>query len=296
MNTEKSNDKVTSRVPKYLYLIISAITALLIGAYIITVFITRFSAIAFVMPFCAFTLACVAFFGYKVLPKWLKGVLCAGMSFFLATYIAFLSYSLATAASSKARLDALPKDEQLTVMIFGCYVRGEEPGRTLTTRLDAALSLLKRYQNADCIVSGGQGSNEAISEAEAMRRYLVSRGIAEERITLEDRSTNTSENLEYTFAILTGSESDGSAASTPGSPGIKQQHRFRSECRHRRQTARRRVERISSAPHSYALPRSRPRDRNIPGIRRKHRQYSHLYSARIHGRGKIMARSLMQGL
>lgn len=128
MNTEKSNDKVTSRVPKYLYLIISAITALLIGAYIITVFITRFSAIAFVMPFCAFTLACVAFFGYKVLPKWLKGVLCAGMSFFLATYIAFLSYSLATAASSKARLDALPKDEQLTVMIFGCYVRGEEPG------------------------------------------------------------------------------------------------------------------------------------------------------------------------
>ena len=218
MNTEKSNDKVTSRVPKYLYLIISAITALLIGAYIITVFITRFSAIAFVMPFCAFTLACVAFFGYKVLPKWLKGVLCAGMSFFLATYIAFLSYSLATAASSKARLDAMPKDEQLTVMVFGCYVRGEEPGRTLTTRLDAALSLLKRYPNADCIVSGGQGSNEAISEAEAMRRYLVSRGIAEERITLEDRSTNTSENLEYTFAILTGSESDGSAASTPGSP------------------------------------------------------------------------------
>lgn len=218
MNTEKSNDKVTSRVPKYLYLIISAITALLIGAYIITVFITRFSAIAFVMPFCAFTLACVAFFGYKVLPKWLKGVLCAGMSFFLATYIAFLSYSLATAASSKARLDALPEDEQLTVMIFGCYVRGEEPGRTLTTRLDAALSLLKRYPNADCIVSGGQGSNEAISEAEAMRRYLVSRGIAEERITLEDRSTNTSKNLEYTFAILTGSESDGSAASTPGSP------------------------------------------------------------------------------
>ena len=207
MNTEKSNDKVTSRVPKYLYLIISAITALLIGAYIITVFITRFSAIAFVMPFCAFTLACVAFFGYKVLPKWLKGVLCAGMSFFLATYIAFLSYSLATAASSKARLDALPEDEQLTVMIFGCYVRGEEPGRTLTTRLDAALSLLKRYPNADCIVSGGQGSNEAISEAEAMRRYLVSHGIDDGRITLEAASTNTSENLEYSYALLEGSES-----------------------------------------------------------------------------------------
>ena len=250
MNTEKSNDKVTSRVSKYLYLIISAITALLIGAYIITVFITRFSAIAFVMPFCAFTLACVAFFGYKVLPKWLKGVLCAGMSFFLATYIAFLSYSLATAASSKARLDALPEDEQLTVMIFGCYVRGEEPGRTLTTRLDAALSLLKRYPNADCIVSGGQGSNEAISEAEAMRRYLVSRGIAEERITLEDRSTNTSENLEYTFAILTGSESDGSAASTPGSPASSNS----TDSAQRVDTDGRRLVGVSS---EYHLPRIR---------------------------------------
>lgn len=250
MNTEKSNDKVTSRVPKYLYLIISAITALLIGAYIITVFITRFSAIAFVMPFCAFTLACVAFFGYKVLPKWLKGVLCAGMSFFLATYIAFLSYSLATAASSKARLDALPEDEQLTVMVFGCYVRGEEPGRTLTTRLDAALSLLKRYPNADCIVSGGQGSNEAISEAEAMRRYLVSRGIAEERITLEDRSTNTSENLEYTFAILTGSESDGSAASTPGSPASSNS----TDSAHSVDTDGRRLVGVSS---EYHLPRIR---------------------------------------
>ena len=91
MNTEKSNDKVTSRVPKYLYLIISAITALLIGAYIITVFITRFSAIAFVMPFCAFTLACVAFFGYNVLPKWLKGVLLCG-NVVLSCYIYRFSF------------------------------------------------------------------------------------------------------------------------------------------------------------------------------------------------------------
>ncbi len=218
MNTEKSTDKTASQLPKYLYLIVSAITALLLGAYLINTFVTRFSAIAFVMPFCAFTLACVALFGYKVLPRWLHRVLFAGMSLFLATYIAFLTYSLSTAAASKARLDSLTENEPMTVVVFGCYVRGEEPGRTLTTRLDAALSLLERYPDADCVVSGGQGSNEAISEAEAMRRYLVSHGIAEERITLEDRSTNTSENLEYTFAVLTGSESDGSAASTSGSP------------------------------------------------------------------------------
>ena len=53
MNTEKSNDKVTSRVPKYLSPIISAITALLIGAYIITVFITLGRSVKrFVFHYC----------------------------------------------------------------------------------------------------------------------------------------------------------------------------------------------------------------------------------------------------
>ena len=46
-----------------------------------------------------------------------------------------------------------------------------------------------------CIVSGGQGDNEPFSEAEGMKRYLVSKGIDESRIIMEDQSINTVQNI-----------------------------------------------------------------------------------------------------
>ena len=52
------------------------------------------------------------------------------------------------------------------------------------------------------IVSGGQGADEPISEAESMRRYLVALGMPNEVIKLEDKSTNTQQNMEYSKAIM----------------------------------------------------------------------------------------------
>ena len=52
------------------------------------------------------------------------------------------------------------------------------------------------------IVSGGQGPGETITEAEAMKRYLVQHGISEDRIIKEDKSTNTKENLIFTRRLI----------------------------------------------------------------------------------------------
>ena len=49
---------------------------------------------------------------------------------------------------------------------------------------------------------GGQGSDEPIAEAEAMRRYLLEQGIPTERIEVEDRSRNTYQNMSYSRAII----------------------------------------------------------------------------------------------
>ncbi len=62
-------------------------------------------------------------------------------------------------------------------------------------RLDAAYDYLVKNPNTVCIVSGGQGVNEPMTEAEGMYTYLVKRGIAPERIRLEDQSTDTTENI-----------------------------------------------------------------------------------------------------
>lgn len=81
------------------------------------------------------------------------------------------------------------------VIVLGCQVQGETPTYMLCDRLNAALTVLEKNPGAKCVVSGGQGPRESITEAEAMRRYLVARGIADERIICEEKATSTRENL-----------------------------------------------------------------------------------------------------
>lgn len=92
-----------------------------------------------------------------------------------------------------------PPPENTTVIILGCKVKGERPSLMLSKRINAAYEYLSENPNAMCIVSGGQGSDEIMSEAECMKRELVKKGIAEERIIMEDKSTSTDENLRFSL-------------------------------------------------------------------------------------------------
>ena len=99
-----------------------------------------------------------------------------------------------------ARTDPDPEADYLIVL--GAKVNGTSPSHAMTDRLNAALDYLNTYSDAVAIVSGGQGDDEGISEAEAMRNWLTAKGIAPERIILEDRSETTRQNLENSFAII----------------------------------------------------------------------------------------------
>lgn len=103
-------------------------------------------------------------------------------------------------------------EAESTVIVLGCQVRGSEPSRMLSDRCDAAAEYLRKHPNAFCVASGGQGEGEDISEAEAIRRALIERGIDEARILIEDRSTNTSENLAFSIAVLDANGIDGPVA------------------------------------------------------------------------------------
>ena len=65
-----------------------------------------------------------------------------------------------------------------------------------------ALDYLEENPSAKVVVSGGQGSGEDISEAAAMKGYLVEHGLEEERILLEDRSVNTAENIRFSMELI----------------------------------------------------------------------------------------------
>ena len=89
-----------------------------------------------------------------------------------------------------------------TVVVLGCKANGEYPSRMLLKRLQATKKFLEENPEAKCIVSGGQGSDETISEAKCMQGWLVKNGINSDRIFMEDKSTSTRENLLFSKAII----------------------------------------------------------------------------------------------
>ena len=77
------------------------------------------------------------------------------------------------------------------VIVLGAHVRSTGPSRALALRLDAALDYAADNPDTIFIVSGGQGSNEPCTEADAMKTYLETHGLSSDRILTEDQSTNT---------------------------------------------------------------------------------------------------------
>jgi uncharacterized SAM-binding protein YcdF (DUF218 family) len=92
------------------------------------------------------------------------------------------------------------------VLILGAYVSKDGPSEILFSRLTAGLEYAAANPGARVIVSGGQGLDEPVSEAEAMRDFLVAHGLEESRILLEDKSHNTYQNLVNSIAMLTNGE------------------------------------------------------------------------------------------
>ncbi len=88
------------------------------------------------------------------------------------------------------------------VVVLGCKVKGEEPSKMLKRRLDSAVIYMNENKDMICIVSGGKGDDEHISEAEAMKNYMVKKGVSAERIMMEDKSVNTYENLKNSLGML----------------------------------------------------------------------------------------------
>lgn len=84
-------------------------------------------------------------------------------------------------------------------IILGAKVNKEVPSVSLQYRLDAALTYALEYTHVQLVLSGGQGPGEDITEAEAMKRYLMNNGIAEDRLIMEDASTSTYENIAFTL-------------------------------------------------------------------------------------------------
>lgn len=89
-----------------------------------------------------------------------------------------------------------------TVVVLGCRVYGERASLSMVERLNAAYEYLLEHPDSVCVLSGGQGDGENITEAECMYRYLVNKGIDTERLYKEEASTTTRENLLFSKQLI----------------------------------------------------------------------------------------------
>lgn len=88
------------------------------------------------------------------------------------------------------------------MIVLGCQVRPDGPSILLQDRIDEAAAYLLDHPEVTVVASGGQGPDEPMSEARAIRDALVEQGVEEERILLEEASHNTVQNLRYSRVLL----------------------------------------------------------------------------------------------
>lgn len=94
------------------------------------------------------------------------------------------------------------------VIILGCGLKKDGTLMPLLKgRVDNAINFVKKQRemtgkNCIFVPSGGQGSDEVIAEADAMRNYLIENGIDDKNIIVENKSTTTLENMKFSKKII----------------------------------------------------------------------------------------------
>ena len=115
----------------------------------------------------------------------------------------FLAIFIFVEAQIIRAMSAPKKSDLEYVIVLGAGVNGTVPRNPLRVRIERAAEYMSENEDTILIASGGQGSGEDISEAECIRSILVDKyGIDNERIILEDRSTDTEENFKYSYEII----------------------------------------------------------------------------------------------
>lgn len=108
----------------------------------------------------------------------------------LLAFVAFSGHANTAAGTEKA------------LIVLGAGLRGDKPSLVLRCRLDAAYDYAVQNPGAVIVTTGGQGRDEWVPEGQAMRDYLIAKGLAPERVLAECRSTSTEENFAFARRLM----------------------------------------------------------------------------------------------
>ena len=89
-----------------------------------------------------------------------------------------------------------------TAVVLGAQVKPWGASTLLMQRINAAEQYLTQKPSSKAVVTGGQGADEPMSEAQCMYDNLTAAGIEPSRILREDQAKNTEENIRFSFDII----------------------------------------------------------------------------------------------
>ena len=95
-----------------------------------------------------------------------------------------------------------PKEQVQYMVVLGAKVRSDGPSISLWDRIYGAAEYLEEHPDTIAIVSGGQGADEPMTEAQAMYDELIALGIDPDRVWLEEKATSTWENLTFALDLI----------------------------------------------------------------------------------------------
>lgn len=116
-------------------------------------------------------------------------------------FTALLCYGLIVTGLMTFACIQQPK-QNATAIVLGAQVTEDGPSMMLTGRINSAVRYLQENPDAKAVLTGGQGSNEPMSEAQAMYNSIVEAGISPDRLYIEDKAVNTGENIAFSEEII----------------------------------------------------------------------------------------------
>mgnify|MGYP004528970975 FL=1 len=125
---------------------------------------------------------------WRKVPVWIRrvltGIVALGFAAFLIVEGCVISH-----------MNDQGEDRLDYIIVLGAQVYEDGPSPVLKYRLDRAIEYLEQNPDTYCILSGGQGANEPMAEAQGMADYMIRQGISEIQLVIEPESTTTEENI-----------------------------------------------------------------------------------------------------
>lgn len=144
------------------------------------------------------------FFFIQYLPQWLNLLFSSVLFILIYLFIVFYNFMTVSFLYQFNR----PRYNQNYIIVLGAgLINGEKVSPLLAKRINKAIAFYWAQSKATLnppilLMSGGQGDDEKVPEAIAMKQYALAKGIPEKDILVETNSRTTLENMQFSKEIM----------------------------------------------------------------------------------------------